>query len=74
MLAIPSYAKINFGLKIGDRRPDGFHGLRTIYQTLALHDIIRVEVQPGSGIEIRCDDRACRWMSPTPATGSPSAS
>jgi 4-diphosphocytidyl-2-C-methyl-D-erythritol kinase len=55
---IPSFAKINLGLSIGPRRPDGFHELRTIYQTIALHDLIRVEVQPGSGIEIRCSDRS----------------
>ena len=56
MISIPSFAKINLGLKIGARRPDGFHELRTVYQTLALHDVIRVDVGPGSGIEIRCDD------------------
>jgi len=56
MISTPSFAKINLGLKIGARRPDGFHELRTVYQTLALHDVIRVDVQPGTGIEIRCDD------------------
>ncbi len=56
MQIFPSFAKINLGLKIGARRPDGFHELRTIYQTLALHDRIGVEVQAGSGIEIRCGD------------------
>jgi 4-diphosphocytidyl-2-C-methyl-D-erythritol kinase len=54
--SIRSYAKINLGLKIGAARADGFHELRTIYQTIALHDVIRVEVQPGDGIEIRCED------------------
>ncbi len=54
--AVRSFAKINLGLKIGPARADGFHALRTIYQTLALHDVVRVEVQSGSGIEIRCDD------------------
>jgi len=56
MISIPSFAKINLGLKIGPARPDGFHELRTVYQTLALHDVIRVEVVEGEGIEIRCDD------------------
>jgi len=56
MITIASFAKINLGLKIGPARPDGFHELRTIYQTLALHDVIRVDVQPGSGIEIRRQD------------------
>ncbi len=53
---IRSFAKINLGLKIGPARPDGFHELRTIYQTVALHDTIRVDVQNGSDIEIRCKE------------------
>jgi 4-diphosphocytidyl-2-C-methyl-D-erythritol kinase len=55
-VAIRSFAKINLGLKIGPPRPDGFHELRTVYQTIALHDVVRVEVAEGEGIEIRCDD------------------
>jgi 4-diphosphocytidyl-2-C-methyl-D-erythritol kinase len=51
-----SFAKINLGLGIGAPRADGFHELRTAYQTIALHDVIRVSVGRGSGIEIRCDD------------------
>jgi 4-diphosphocytidyl-2-C-methyl-D-erythritol kinase len=35
---VRSFAKINLGLAIGPRRPDGFHELRTVYQTIALHD------------------------------------
>jgi 4-diphosphocytidyl-2-C-methyl-D-erythritol kinase len=53
---IPSFAKINLGLRIGPLRPDGFHELRTVYQTIALHDAIRVSAGRGVGIEIRCDD------------------
>ena len=56
-VSLPSFAKINLGLRIGPVRKDGFHELRTVYQTLALHDTIRVSITPGSGIEIRCDDR-----------------
>jgi 4-diphosphocytidyl-2-C-methyl-D-erythritol kinase len=51
-----SFAKINLGLSIGPLRPDGFHDLRTVYQTIALHDIIHVQVGRGSGIQIRCED------------------
>ena len=53
-VAVRSFAKINVGLRIGAARPDGFHELRTVYQTLALHDVLRVSVGRGSGIEIRC--------------------
>jgi len=39
---VRSYSKINLGLAIGPPRPDGFHSLATLYQTLALHDLITV--------------------------------
>jgi 4-diphosphocytidyl-2-C-methyl-D-erythritol kinase len=55
-ISIRSFAKVNLGLKIGPPRADGFHELRTIYQTIALHDVVRVEVADGDGIGIRCDD------------------
>ena len=55
-ITVRSFAKINLGLRIGAKRPDGFHELRTVYQTVALHDLVGVEVGPGSGIEIRCRD------------------
>ena len=55
-VTVRSFAKINLGLCIGAPRPDGFHDLRTVYQTIALHDVIQVQVGRGTGIEIRCDD------------------
>jgi 4-diphosphocytidyl-2-C-methyl-D-erythritol kinase len=55
-VTVRSFAKINLGLSIGALRPDGFHDLRTVYQTIALHDIVRVQVGRGAGLEIRCDD------------------
>ncbi|MBV8050185.1 MAG: 4-(cytidine 5'-diphospho)-2-C-methyl-D-erythritol kinase, partial [Acidobacteriaceae bacterium] len=56
MVSARSFAKINLGLCIGPVRPDGFHELRTVYQTFALHDIVRVAATRGTGIEIRCED------------------
>jgi 4-diphosphocytidyl-2-C-methyl-D-erythritol kinase len=53
---VRSFAKINLGLCIGAARDDGFHELLTVYQTIGLHDCIRVSVGRGSGIEIRCTD------------------
>ena len=55
-VAVRSFAKINLGLRIGALRPDGFHDLRTVYQTIALHDLVRVKVGRGAGFEIRCED------------------
>jgi 4-diphosphocytidyl-2-C-methyl-D-erythritol kinase len=39
---IPAFAKINLRLDILGKRPDGFHELRTIFQTIALHDELRL--------------------------------
>ena len=55
-ITVPSFAKINLGLRIGPARLDGFHDLRTIYQTIALHDVVSLSVQRGTGIVIRCED------------------
>jgi 4-diphosphocytidyl-2-C-methyl-D-erythritol kinase len=55
-ITVRSFAKINLGLRIGAKRPDGFHDLRTVYQTIAVHDILRVQMVGGTGIEIRCAD------------------
>jgi 4-diphosphocytidyl-2-C-methyl-D-erythritol kinase len=55
-VAVRSFAKINLGLYIGAARADGFHDLRTVYQTIALHDVIRVSVGRGNGIVVVCKD------------------
>lgn len=59
---IRSHAKINLGLAIGPARPDGYHALATIYQTLALHDIVEITAAPlasglDSRITITCNDK-----------------
>ncbi len=38
-----SFAKINLTLDILGKRSDGYHEIRTIYQTMALHDTVEVE-------------------------------
>jgi 4-diphosphocytidyl-2-C-methyl-D-erythritol kinase len=55
-ISVRSFAKINIGLRIGPLREDGFHELRTLYQTIALHDTVRVDAGRGLGIEIACKD------------------
>ena len=46
-VTVRSFAKINLGLRIGAAREDGFHELLTVYQTIGLHDVIRVSVGRG---------------------------
>ena len=55
-ITVRSFAKINLGLCIGASRPHGFHDLRTVYQIVGLHDVVRVSVGRGTGIEIRSED------------------
>jgi 4-diphosphocytidyl-2-C-methyl-D-erythritol kinase len=54
-VTVRSFAKINLGLRIGPRRPDGYHELATVYQTLAWGDRITIAATQGRGIEIGCD-------------------
>jgi 4-diphosphocytidyl-2-C-methyl-D-erythritol kinase len=56
---VRSYSKINLGLAIGPVRPDGFHGLTTLYQTLELHDLVTVSAvrAPATKISITSNDK-----------------
>lgn len=54
MVKVRSFAKINLGLCIGGLRSDAFHELRTVYQTVALHDVVTLELKRGKGIAIHC--------------------
>jgi 4-diphosphocytidyl-2-C-methyl-D-erythritol kinase len=49
---VRSYCKINLGLAIGPPRPDGFHALTTLYQTLALHDLVTISAKLASRTSI----------------------
>jgi 4-diphosphocytidyl-2-C-methyl-D-erythritol kinase len=50
-----SHAKINWTLDVLFKREDGYHELRTIYQTVSLHDELRISETSGP-IEIACED------------------
>jgi 4-diphosphocytidyl-2-C-methyl-D-erythritol kinase len=51
--AVRSHAKINLGLGIGAPRPDGFHALTTVYQTLELYDLVTVTARPAAATALR---------------------
>jgi 4-diphosphocytidyl-2-C-methyl-D-erythritol kinase len=54
-LTLPSFAKINWALHVLGRRPDDYHELRTIFQTVTLHDRLHLTPSEDGRIEIRCD-------------------
>jgi 4-diphosphocytidyl-2-C-methyl-D-erythritol kinase len=49
---IPSFAKINLRLDILGKRADGYHELRTIFQTVSLHDELRLRASKSSEISL----------------------
>jgi 4-diphosphocytidyl-2-C-methyl-D-erythritol kinase len=51
--AVRSHAKINLGLYIGVPRPDGYHALATVYQTLELYDLVTVTAHPAAATTLR---------------------
>ncbi len=56
--AVRSRAKINLGLFLGSPRPDGFHALATVYQTLEAHDVVTVtaRIAPQTTLRISSND------------------
>jgi 4-diphosphocytidyl-2-C-methyl-D-erythritol kinase len=53
-----AYAKINLTLRVLGIRPDGYHDLRTVFQSLALHDVLTL-TRTRSAFEIECDEASC---------------
>jgi len=51
---IPAYAKINLRLEVLGKRNDGYHELRTVFQTVSLHDTLyfRPSRRPGLSLTI----------------------
>lgn len=46
---VPAFAKINLSLQVLGRRPDGYHEIRTVFQTVALADRLALEFTPAGG-------------------------
>ncbi|MBT7042332.1 MAG: 4-(cytidine 5'-diphospho)-2-C-methyl-D-erythritol kinase [Candidatus Marinimicrobia bacterium] len=55
-MLLKSKAKVNIGLQIRDRRPDGYHTIHTLFQELDFHDIITLEKrESGCGFSSNVD-------------------
>lgn len=61
---VHAWAKINLDLRILARENTGYHQLETIFQRIALADIVDVRITPGHGITVEC----------TPSIGIPAES
>jgi 4-diphosphocytidyl-2-C-methyl-D-erythritol kinase len=54
-LRLNAYAKINLFLDVLRRREDGYHDIRSVMQTVSLHDTLTVEVSEGNEIVLSSD-------------------
>jgi len=57
-LTLSAFAKVNLGLRVLGKRADGYHELDTIFQTVSLHDTIKIAPTDDSEILFSCDDRS----------------
>jgi 4-diphosphocytidyl-2-C-methyl-D-erythritol kinase len=55
-LSLPSFAKINWSLRILGKRPDNFHEVRTTLQTISLHDQLDFKLSAEPQIAFSCND------------------
>ena len=49
---LPAFAKVNLCLHVLGRRPDGYHELRTLFQSITLHDVLELSKLRARGIEL----------------------
>lgn len=53
MITMKALAKINLTLEVLRKRPDGFHEIRSVLQTIDLHDTLYIE--ESRGVSYQCD-------------------
>lgn len=53
-IRLRSFCKINLALAVLGRRPDGYHEIRTVFQTVDLHDVL--DFTPSSNLRVHCED------------------
>jgi 4-diphosphocytidyl-2-C-methyl-D-erythritol kinase len=56
MIRVRALAKINLDLRVLGKRPDGYHELRTVFQTISLADTLDIAFTRSRRTEISLDD------------------
>jgi 4-diphosphocytidyl-2-C-methyl-D-erythritol kinase len=55
-VTVPSFAKINWFLDVLGKRPDSYHEVVTVLQTISLHDEITFTLREDGVYRLTCDD------------------
>ncbi len=55
-LIVPAFAKINVGLWVKEKRPDGYHEISSLMQSISLCDTLTIKETREEGIRIDCAD------------------
>ena len=65
----PAYAKVNLTLDVLGKRPDGYHDLKSVMQTISMRDDIELQIGTGKPWSlscdkegIPCDERNLAWL------------
>jgi 4-diphosphocytidyl-2-C-methyl-D-erythritol kinase len=64
-VTVRAAAKVNLHLGVGRLRPDGYHPLATVYQTLSVHDDVTVSTSARWNVDLVCEDDIDRASFPT---------
>ncbi len=60
-MELKSFAKINLGLEITGKRPDGYHTLKSIFQTIDLYDTIKITPNGTGEFRLSGDAPGIEW-------------
>jgi 4-diphosphocytidyl-2-C-methyl-D-erythritol kinase len=58
-ITVKAFAKINLTLRVLGIGPGGYHDLRTVLQSVALHDTLTFRAERGAGFRIECNEPEC---------------
>ncbi len=61
MIRVQCPAKINLTLKVTGKRPDGFHNIESIMQTISLYDYLTIKAEPAEKTKIICQATAQKF-------------
>ena len=53
-MRVAAYAKINWSLRVTGKRPDGYHNIESLFQTISLHDVLTID--RAEQLSLTCSD------------------